>query len=101
VLSAAFHPTDPLLATASDDGTVLVHDMDSGDLVRRIGLASPAYSVAFSPDGSDIVIGTDLGLVVNPMDVDELVELGARQAGRGLTPAECEEFLHDDQCPGR
>jgi hypothetical protein len=35
------------------------------------------------------------------MDVDELVELGARQAGRGLTPAECEEFLHDDQCPGR
>ena len=61
VLSAAFHPTDELVASASDDNTVLIYDLSSGDLERRIELPSPAYSVAFTPDGDDIVIGTDPG----------------------------------------
>jgi WD40 repeat protein len=99
VLSAAFHPTDELVASASDDNTVLIYDLSSGDLERRIELPSPAYSVAFTPDGDDIVIGTGSGrIVVDPMDVEELVERAEERAGRELTVEECERFLHDPGC---
>ena len=99
VFSAAFHPTDELVASASDDNTVLIYDLSSGDLERRIELPSPAYSVAFTPDGADIVIGTGSGrIVVDPMDVDELVERAEERAGRELTAEECEQFLHNPDC---
>jgi WD40 repeat protein len=98
VLSAAFHPTEDLVATASDDNTVLVYDRTSGDLERRIELPSPAYSVAFTPDGDDIVIGTGSGrIVVGPGDTDELVEQ-ARERARVLTADECERFLQNRDC---
>jgi WD40 repeat protein len=98
-LSAAFHPTEDLVASASDDNTVLLYDLESGDLARRIELPSPAYSVAFTPDGDDVVIGTGSGrIVVAPMDVDELVQRAEERAGRGLTADECDQFLHDRDC---
>jgi WD40 repeat protein len=99
VLSAAFHPTEELVATASDDNTVLLYDLSSGDVERRIELPSDAHSVAFTPDGEDIVVGTGSGrIVVDPMDVDELVERAQERAGRELTTDECEQFLHEQDC---
>jgi WD40 repeat protein len=99
VLSAAFHPTEELVVTASDDRTVLLYDLSTGDLERRIELPSPAYSVAFTPDGEDIVIGTGAGqIVVDPLDTDELVERAEERAGRELTVEECERFLHNPDC---
>jgi WD40 repeat protein len=99
VLSAAFHPTEELVATASDDRTVLLYDLSTGDLERRIELPSAAYSVAFTPDGEDIVIGTGAGqIVVDPLDTDELVERAEERAGRELTADECEQFLHNPDC---
>ena len=101
VLSAAFDPAGSLLATASDDSTVLLYDLDSGDLVRRIELSSPAYSVAFTPDGEDVVVGTGSGrVVVAPVATDELVERARERAGRELTADECEQYLHRPDCAG-
>ncbi|HEU0170147.1 MAG TPA: WD40 repeat domain-containing protein [Acidimicrobiales bacterium] len=101
VLSAAFHRDEEreLLATASDDNTVLLYDLSSGDLERRIELPSAAYSVAFTPDGDEVVVGTHSGrIVVAPVDADEVVEQAQDRAGRELTPEECERFLHDRGC---
>jgi WD40 repeat protein/serine/threonine protein kinase len=51
----AFSPTEPLLATGGDDGTVRLWDLSTGGAgVRTIGpgpFGGPVRSVAFTPDG--------------------------------------------------
>lgn len=52
VYSAAFHPRGSLLATASEDETVKVWDLASGEeKLTILGHSAKVYSVAFSPDG--------------------------------------------------
>jgi WD40 repeat protein len=91
------HPSEPLVATASDDGTILVTETESGEVVTRIELPTTPTAVSFSPDGSSIAISDTKGRVlINPLDDEALAELAEQRAGRELLADECERYLHHD-----
>lgn len=53
-----------LLASAHGDGSVHIRSL--GDYTEIVALQTPAnaaYSVAFSPDGSQLAVGTDIGMI--------------------------------------
>jgi WD40 repeat protein len=85
------------VATASDDGTILVTETESGEVVTRIELPTTPTAVSFSPDGSSIAISDTKGRVlINPLDDEALAELAEQRAGRELLADECERYLHHD-----
>jgi len=61
-----FHPTEPLLATIGDDGTVRLWDLETKEEINRIQVCEPgthAHRVFFSADGSQFVTSADEGRV--------------------------------------
>ncbi|MBL8999597.1 MAG: serine/threonine protein kinase [Phycisphaerae bacterium] len=59
VRGIAFHPTGPLLASASDDGTARLWNLATGDSVELRGHADRVYCVGFSPDGRFLATGSE------------------------------------------
>ena len=60
---AAFAP-DGVLATGGFDEVVRLWDVKTGALVRTIAVGDLPWSVAFSPDGSSLAVGTLGGVVL-------------------------------------
>jgi WD40 repeat protein len=59
VLKVVRHPKEPLLVTASADGTVRVWNLDNGSNVRTLsGHTDQVFAVAISPDGASIASGS-------------------------------------------
>ena len=58
----AVHPSQPVIVTASDDGTVRLWDLDSHRLVGILTLSRPARCVGFSQDGSVFAVGLKGGM---------------------------------------
>jgi WD40 repeat protein len=52
VYALTFHPTERLLVSASEDGTVCLWDASTGNARSVIPHQAPIYAVAFSHDGS-------------------------------------------------
>jgi WD40 repeat protein len=100
VKDLAFSPDGSRIATASDDGLVRLFDAETGapDLRLR-GSGCAVEGVAFSPDGTKLASTSWCdGVRVWALDVDDLLEIARREAGRSLTDEECRQYLHVDEC---
>jgi WD40 repeat protein/DNA-binding SARP family transcriptional activator/class 3 adenylate cyclase len=96
-----FSPDGSRIAIAGVDGLVRLFDGETGapELSLR-GSGCAVEGVAFSPDGTKLASTSWCdGVRVWALDIDDLLEIARREAGRSLTDAECREYLHVDRCP--
>ena len=65
VTSVAFSPAGRLIASASDDRTVRLWDVETGKLGRTLtGHTEEIYRIAFSSDGSTLASGSKDGTML-------------------------------------
>jgi WD40 repeat protein/DNA-binding SARP family transcriptional activator len=100
VKGLAFSPDGSRIATASVDGLVRLFDAETGAPELRLrGSGCAVEGVAFSPDGRELASTSWCdGVRVWALDVDDLLEIARREAGRSLTDEECRQYLHVDEC---
>ncbi len=68
--------------------------------MRLTGHAGDVRSIGFSPDGSGLATSSGDGVVrIWALDLDDLIEIARGELTRGLTDAECSQYLHQDACP--
>ena len=76
VWGLARHPSLPLCATASDDGSVRMWDTAKHQMTGFISLSKAARCVDFSPDGSHLAVGLKDGCFV-VLSTEDLSEVAA------------------------
>jgi GTPase SAR1 family protein len=87
VLGLAWHPRRPTLATASEDRTIRLWDLDAGTS-RVFCRLDPARGVAWSPDGSRLAVADSVG-GLGIWDVGEGVRLNYRRVHQDLANRPC------------
>ncbi len=64
VHGVAFHPSAPILASGSHDGTLTFWDSRSGEAIKTIELDEQIQAIAYSPSGSQLAVATTESFVV-------------------------------------
>jgi WD40 repeat protein len=67
IADLALHPSQPLLASCGDDGTVVLIDVETGRLLKRLRVGPPRgriLQVDFSPRGDLLAAAMSNGAVV-------------------------------------
>ena len=97
----AFSPDSSQIATASLDRTVRVWDTQTGELIFMPPVeSSGVVAVAFSADGSRITaIYADGRILVQPIALEDAIEIAEARVTRGFTDEECQRYLHVPSCP--
>ncbi len=101
IFGVGFSRDGKYLATASADKTVIVWDVASGQALRTLpGDAKGFNGVDFSPDGRYLAAAGEDGTVrLYVLNVEALLALAETRLTRSLTPGECQQYLHQEQCP--
>ncbi len=106
VWNAAFSPDGSMLATISFDGFVKLWDVSVGETepangeLLSLGRENDGQEVAFSPDGRFLAATSGSSLVrIYVTNTTELLSLAQARLTRGFTMAECQQYLHESQCP--
>jgi WD40 repeat protein/transcriptional regulator with XRE-family HTH domain len=99
VLKAAFSPDGRRVATVSLDRTVKVWDTARGQEVLTLLTDSSGFGLAYTPDGTRLVVGGSAGIRVYLMRIEDMMALAGTRVTRMLTTDECQTFLHTTPCP--
>ena len=99
--SVAFSPDGRTLATGGDGGVTRIWDVETGQqIVALSGHSASVDGVAYSPDGTELAtVSSDETLRVYTLSTTELVRIARSRLTRGLTDAECLQYLHTSTCP--
>jgi RNA polymerase sigma factor (sigma-70 family) len=74
IQASAFSLDGKTIATAGDDGRVVLHDLQAGKKLRSFdGMAASAYSVAYSPDGKTLAAGVGKMVCTWDLETGELL----------------------------
>jgi WD40 repeat protein/transcriptional regulator with XRE-family HTH domain len=103
IQSVAFSPDGKFLATGSEDNTAKVWDVQTGrEILTLPGSVGAVRGIVFSPsdDGAHLVVSSGDGIArVFLLRIEDLLTLAQARVTRSLTMAECQEYLHVEQCP--
>jgi WD40 repeat protein len=103
VMGVAYSPDGKYIATGSSDGTAKIWDSGTGQLLHNFeGHSLGLLEVAFSPDGKYLATSSQDGTVrFYVLSLPELIELAQSRITRSLTEGECQQYLHEEECPDR
>ncbi len=100
ITTIEFSPDGRTIVTASLDGTARVWDTGSGDpiflsQVRPVGVVAAASAQAGPGSRSICADGT---ILVQPIAVEDVVEIAKARLTRSFTDEECRTYLHLPEC---
>ena len=88
-----------VLVSASDDRTARVWNPTTGEQLDVLRTDAAVGAVAIDVSSSVVATQDETGVIrIWTLELDELVDVATSRVTRGLTDAECLQYLHVDSC---